>query len=224
MYPVLVLATSMVLSVALAWAFTALFISESGTMQELGMATDGAVPRGLLVSLWLPAVVAATGTIVGLLALLAPGCRQWIRWKIPVFREAGLSQFASTFALMLNQGCQPRDALELLRRLEAGRPLARDLARWQERLAAGHSRFTDMAAGAQIVPPLFVWLVASAGENWEAGFRKAAEIYQRRAAHHTEVVLYAALPVMILALGLMVVIQVVPFLLGFVRLFESLGA
>ncbi|MBN2506237.1 MAG: type II secretion system F family protein [Verrucomicrobia bacterium] len=223
-YPVLVLVTSMILSGVLAWTFTSVFLAEAGSLRELGVAASEVVPPALLISLWLPVILVTAVTIAVLLVLLLPAWRQWLQWKLPMFREASLSQFASAFALMLRQGCQPRDALDLLRRLEAGRPLGRELGSWQERLAAGHTRFSDMAAGGRIVPPLFVWLVASAGEHWEAGFRKAAEIYQRRAAHHIEVTLYAALPVMILSLGLMIVVQVGPFLLGFLRLFESLGA
>jgi hypothetical protein len=56
-------------------------------------------------------------------------------------------------------------------------------------------------------PPLFVWLVSSAGEDLAAGFQYAAEIYQGRAVHRAEVLLYAALPFMVLLLAVVVLSQ-----------------
>ena len=223
-YPVIVLVTSLVLSAALAGMYTALLFEEYGMYHEIfsldGRAQNVSVLLGLT---WLPVALTMIGAVAVAVALSVPRIRCWLRWKLPAFREASLAQFASAFAMMLSQGCQPRDALALLQRIESDQPLGAELARWQDRLAAGHARFTDMAAGAKIVPPLFVWLVASAGENWERGLRTAAELYERRAGHHIEDALYAALPVTILALGLMIVLQVYPFVAGFMRLFNALG-
>jgi type II secretory pathway component PulF len=64
-----------------------------------------------------------------------------------------------------------------------------------------------MAAGGRVFPPLFVWLVSSAGEDIASGFQHAAEIYQARAANRSEMLLYAALPVMVLALGVVILTQ-----------------
>ena len=47
-----------------------------------------------------------------------------------------------------------------------------------------------VAAGNRLIPPLFVWVVASAGEDLTAGFNRAAEIYHSRAIYRTEVALF----------------------------------
>ena len=80
--------------------------------------------------------------------------------------------------------------------------------RWESKLAEGRSRFEDISRGSKVFPPLFLWLVAS-GEDWVKGFARAAEIYQTRAAQRIDMMLYAALPVSILLLGLLIVGQVV---------------
>jgi hypothetical protein len=78
------------------------------------------------------------------------------------------------------------------------------------------SGFSKIAAGSRVFPPLFVWLVSSAGEDLPAGFNQAAQIYQDRAAHRSEILLFAALPTVVLALGFVVVTQGWLLLSGFI--------
>jgi hypothetical protein len=73
------------------------------------------------------------------------------------------------------------------------------------------------------VPPLFVWLVAGSGEDWAGGFRQAAKIYFDRARHRVEVLLYAALPVSVLGLGLLILSQVLPMARTFAGLMRSIS-
>jgi len=81
------------------------------------------------------------------------------------------------------------------------------LKRWQTKLAAGTAKFSDVAAGNRLIPPLFVWVVASAGEDLTAGFNRAAEIYHSRAIYRTEIALYSVLPIASLFLGAVVLSQ-----------------
>ena len=62
-------------------------------------------------------------------------------------------------------------------------------------------KFSEVAAGNRLIPPLFVWVVASAGEDLTAGFNRAAEIYHARAIYRTEVALFSVLPVASLVPG-----------------------
>jgi hypothetical protein len=71
---------------------------------------------------------------------------------------------------------------------------------------------------------LFIWLVASAGENLAAGFRSAAQLYFERAVHRIELILYAVLPVTVVALGVLIVLQVVPMTQLVLKLLQGLGA
>jgi type II secretory pathway component PulF len=90
---------------------------------------------------------------------------------------------------------------------EADPKTRRDLAAWKEKLAAGVTKFSAVAADAKRFPKLFAWLVSSAGEDMAAGFKRAAEIYQARATQRSEILLYAALPVMVLVLGVVILTQ-----------------
>jgi hypothetical protein len=57
------------------------------------------------------------------------------------------------------------------------------------------------------VPPLFFWLVAGQGEDFELGLTQAAQMYYQRAMYRSEVFLQTVLPVSILALGLIILVQ-----------------
>jgi type II secretory pathway component PulF len=149
--------------------------------------------------------------------------RQNLRWRIPAFKEAGLSQFASALALMLEKGCGFREAIDLLQSMEGSSSMRHELERWQTRLAAGVRSFPELAAGGKIVPPLFVWLVAGSGEDWGAGFRQAAQVYFDRAVNRVELMLYAAMPFAVLGLGLIILGQVLPMLRIFGGLFQTLS-
>jgi hypothetical protein len=94
---------------------------------------------------------------------------------------------------------------------------------WQTRLAAGYKSFPELAAGGKVFPPLFVWLVASGGENWADGFAQAAHVYYERALHRVETLLYAALPVSVLALAFLIVGQIVPMVHVFTGVMGALG-
>jgi hypothetical protein len=89
----------------------------------------------------------------------------------------------------------------------------------EQRLAAGHGKFSDLAGLRD--PPLFVWLVARGGDL--AAGQKAAEIFQGRAKHRAEMMLYSALPVSILALGIMIISQTQPVFFTLVRFMNMIG-
>jgi type II secretory pathway component PulF len=163
------------------------------------------------VTLWAPPLTLTILIIVLTLAVGFGPSRRWLRWHLPGFREASLSQFAFALELMIRGGSHLKDALELLRHLERGTALGAELARWQERIAQGHGRFETMTVDSRLFPPLFRWLVASAGEDLAAGLRRAGQTYQNRAFYYRELLVNAALPVSLIALGLMVLGQVYPF-------------
>jgi type II secretory pathway component PulF len=154
-----------------------------------------------------------------LLILIVPALRRWLQWRFPGFKEAGLSQLAWAMRVMLKGGSNLGDALGLLRGMETKSAAGKDIARWRTRLAEGHATFPEIAAGSKIVPPLFSWLVHSGDEDLSEGFRRAAEIYQARAVHRIEMLLYAVLPVSILFLGGMLFSQAYPV----IRLFVEIG-
>jgi hypothetical protein len=78
------------------------------------------------------------------------------------------------------------------------------------------------SAAGSVIPPLFIWTVAQSGEDLTAGFERAAEIYQARAAYRVEMFLYSALPCSILALGTMIIAQVQPVVAAIISFINAL--
>ena len=217
-YPLIVLLASLALSLFLASIFRTFSEEIPAGLQE--MTNPSALSGGIPVMIWMPVFVLGLLSAAALLILLVPPLRRALRWRLPGFKEAGLAQLASAMRLMLRSGTSLTQALGLLQGLEKQTPVGRDIAGWQTRLAGGHAQFSTLAGESKIVPPLFTWLVGSGGENLAEGFHRAAEIYQARAVHRVEMLLYAALPVSILFLGLMLISQAYPLM----RLFLNFGA
>ena len=210
-YPLLVLICSLGLSIFLASTFSALSEIIRGSIGGIGLPLSGApVPSQLATAiLFLPAIVLGLITIIILIFLATPPFRNWLHWKLPGFKEAQLSRFASSLGLLLKSGCPLHEALGLMQQLERGTAAGKELKRWQTSLAEGRGKFSDLAAKSKIIPPLFFWIVANEGEDWIAGLGRAAELYSGRALYRIEILLYAALPVSIILLGAIMVGQMV---------------
>ena len=206
-YPVVVLIASLVLSAFL----TVVYASLSSSIVEVAESLLEGEPFpgmtrsawGLLTLQFMPVTILGLLTCAVLVALATPAWRRWLLWRLPGFKEASLSRFASSLALLLRKGSSLGEALPLLSQLEHGTPIGHEVRQWASRLAEGRTRFADLCASSKIVPPLFQWLVAG-DEDWSKGLGRAAEVYHARAAHRIEMMLYAALPVTILLLGLII--------------------
>jgi len=179
-------------------------------------------PPGLI-GAWLAPVVLAVAVVALLVALATPRVQRALRWKLPAFKEASLTQIASALAMMLKSGVPLGSALGLVEQLERGTPAEIELARWRQRLAAGHGKFSEMAEGGKLFPPLFVWTISQSHEDLTAGFQRAAEIYQSRATYRIELLLYSALPCSVLALGLVILTQIQPLVFFFNSMMQSIG-
>jgi type II secretory pathway component PulF len=207
-YPGIVLFTSVVVAGLLALLTTHITTDASSALG--GMLPPGRGNGFLLFRVWLPVLVLGLIALVFIVLVGVRSIRHRMRWRVPGFREASLAQLASAAAMMLEKGCDAGSTFQLLAASEQGRARV-ELMKWRERLSAGTTRFLDVAKG-RLVPPLFVWLVASAGENWAAGFRRAAEVYGARAAYRIELALYAALPISILVVAAIVATEVMPIM------------
>ncbi|MEW6303684.1 MAG: type II secretion system F family protein [Verrucomicrobiota bacterium] len=218
-YPTIVLVVCLLLTLFFSYGLGALAGALPG---DAGIADEQWL-MGVRAGLWLAPGLFGAGLLVGIVALAVPQYRQALRWRLPAFKEASLSNVASTVSLLLRGGNTLKDSLELVRQMERETPAGAELAVWQERLAAGHAKVGDLAAGAQVFPPLFVWLAASGGENLAEGFTRAADIYYRRAVYRSELFLYGALPIAILFLGALVISQTAAIFQGLVRFMDMLG-
>lgn len=223
-YPVIVLAVAMAVSVLVAILFTQFSRDTLHSMSEMMPAKDPQAQWfNMMIGLWTPVILLGLLCAAVALALAVPSWRRRLKWLVPGFKEAGLSHLASAIALMLRNGCSLNQTFALLAQLETGSPTQGELARWQSRLAEGRSKFPEVAGGGQVIPPLFVWLVAASGEDWAGGFARAARVYYERAVHQVETLLYAALPVSVLALAFLIVGQILPMMRVFTNLMQTLG-
>lgn len=219
-YPMIVLVAAFSVSVFLALIFGG-FISQSG-LTEIISSFGARTPPLVSFGLWTPPVLLALALIFAGWALTSQKMRRSWRWRLPGFKEANLSQLAGSLALMLKKGGSLNDSLAVLRGLEKDSPLSSELQQWETRVASGEQKFSEVAANSKILPPLFVWMVASSGEDWSSGFARAAELYQARAIHRIETLLYAVLPVSVLAVGIIILGQFMPLIQMFIWFMNSL--
>jgi type II secretory pathway component PulF len=160
--------------------------------------------------LWVPPLLLAVVALPVLAAVTLPFFRRRLIWRLPAFREASLCRVAAALAVLLRAGSALPEALALAEQMQRGTPARADLALWQKRCSEGAGKFADVAAGSRVFPPMFVWLVAGAGEDLASGFEQAARVYKARSAYRTNVLLYAALPVSLLFIGLIILSQIYP--------------
>ncbi len=201
-YPAIVLVASLCLSLLFLSLYDQLHAAIFETLFD-GRALPAAYP-GIL---WLPICWLSASAVLFAMAVSIPSWRNWLRWRLPGFKESSLAQFASTMRLLLASGGRLREAVALLQTIEKGTELGTELDLWQQRLAAGNARIHDFAGGSRILPALFIWMVEQSGEDLAAGFKRATELYCERARYRVEMLLYAALPVAVLCLGSMIFFQ-----------------
>ncbi len=167
-YPVMVILLSLGLTAALSVIFTRFmgeFFSDLGAWQSSGAAS-------VRMAVFMPPILLAMAAAAGIAALCIPKWRARLRWRLPAFHEASLSQLASAIALALRNGTPLPEALALAETLEAHTAADKVLARWRSLVETGLGKPSQWPAERPF-PPLFLWLVQHGGEDLAAGFQKA---------------------------------------------------
>ena len=230
-YPSIVVVVAFVVSIIFycAWTF---YLHDAWNAFLFGMLEGAQLPAAtrltlpLLANLWIFPVFFGCLCAFLLAALFVPRLRESIGWRLPAFREARIAHTASTIGMLLRGGLPLPDTLGLVGDLETNSSTRDEIRRWAQNLSSGMTKFSQIASGGKVFPPLFVWLVSSTGENVAAGFQQAADIYRNRATHRSEILLFAALPISVLLLGIIILTQGWLMLSGFlifVQLLNSLG-
>jgi type II secretory pathway component PulF len=226
-YPVIVLLASVGVSGLVAFLVHTFFAAGTpdviSIFDGLGQRAPWTPAQALAVTA-LPCLLLVVLLVAALIAVSVPAARRRLRWTLPAFKETSLSNLGSTMSLVLAKGGTLGDALDLAGHLEQGTPAEAELGLWKSRLAGGQAKFADLAADSRAFPPLFVWLVAQGGEDLATGLRRAAEVYFARAMYRTDLLLYLALPVSVLTLGLMIIFQFAPVLRSMIMLMDMLGS
>jgi type II secretory pathway component PulF len=225
-YPVLVLLAAFMVSSLFYFIWGRISWGNS-LVGLVGMENLSGMPRAaapLLAHLWVFPVFFGMLFAALLAVMCLPDLRRAVSWWLPAFYESRLAHTACTLGLLLKSGIALPDAINLVGQLETHPRVRAELANWSRKLAAGVTKFSEVTTGGRMFPPLFVWLVSSAGEDLAAGFGQAAEIYQGRAAHRSEVILYSVLPVAVLTLGVIILTQGWLMLSGLLVLINLLGS
>jgi type II secretory pathway component PulF len=212
-YPLIVLSCAFLLSCFLSYILSAFIWNNLSSLVNNSVLPVSA-------GLWMSPVFIGLALTIFLVSILASSLREKLRWRLPAFHEASLARVSSAIGLMLKNGVPLDAALTLVEQLEKGTCAAEEIARWRQRLASGQGKFSELASPGRAFPPLFIWTVAQSGEDLTSGFQRAAELYQGRAAYHTELLLYSALPCSVLALAAMIIAQIQPVfatLMTFIR-------
>lgn len=221
-YPMIVLVASLALSVLVGFIYTALVRETAEGFQRNLFGPNSASTTVMIFNTWLPTMMLVVLVCGLVLASLIPACRNWMRWHLPGFKEASLSTIASSCGLMLKGGNDLNSSLSLLRDLECGTPAGTELTLWQRRLSEGNRDMTAVMAESKIFPPLFVWMIANSKDDLVGGFLRTAEIYYNRAVYRIEMILYAALPVAVLALGILILGQILPVFGALIKFMDFL--
>src|SRR5262249_42833575 len=213
-YPLIVL--------VLALGFT-VFVSLVFSHFLAGFFDQYRVPVVVFGGMWLPPFMFAILALIVFWALNSRRVRARLRWRLPAFREASLTQLASAIALMLRKGTPLAEALGLAQAMEQPSPAAEALARWRTAVEAGQGKPSQWTGSNYPFPPMFLWLIQKSDEDVAAGFQQAADIFRQRAAYRIELALYGVLPISVLFLGQMILWQVVPLLHAMTLLMNALG-
>lgn len=221
-YPVIVYGFAIIVMVAITWIANHLGNDVIGELVGGSWQASALLPQYTL-TLWLPVFWLAALGILLALAVIIPASRDWLRWRLPGFKEAHLARFASTMRLLLRGGTDLPQALTLARDMEGRGQMAREIELWQGRLAAGEGKLSRTAQPSVVFPPLFTWLIAEGGKDLADGFGRAAETFAERARYRIEMLLHAALPVAVLVLGLLILAQLTPVARALTMMLNMLG-
>jgi type II secretory pathway component PulF len=228
-YPLIVMFAAFLISTVIAFLWTCVIgPSFRDVFSGMGMILPAATlfAFATLKTIWVfPVVLGALFLLLTSIVFL-PALRGKFLWRLPAFKEATVSRIGASLALLLKNGVNLPDAVGLVEQLETSKASAADLQLWQKKLAAGSTKFSEVAAANRLIPPMFVWIVASAGEDLTAGFNRAAEVYHSRAIYRTEVALFSVLPIASLFLGTVVLSQaflVISMFLPMIAMINNLG-
>jgi type IV pilus assembly protein PilC len=209
-YPLIVMFAGFMISflIAALWNFV-IGPSFRDVFRGMDMQLPGATLFALasLQAIWAFPVVLGILFLLVLFIVFQPAMRGKFLWRLPAFKEANVARIASALTLLLKNGVSLPEAIGLVEGLEDNKRATADLQRWKEKLAAGAAKFSEIASASRAFPPMFVWIVAGAGEDLISGFRRAAEMYQSRAIYRTEVALFSVLPVASIFMGAIVMSQ-----------------
>ncbi len=231
LYPLSALFLSALLSVGLCWGVW--WISQNvlnvPSMFDGLYAPGGPGFLGLILSypttaagFLIPPVTLLGLSIAAVAVLCIPRLKNWCAWKLPAYREARLACSASVIGAALKKGVPLPDAVALAASLEGDSPGGREWASWRRAIAGGTGSVEVFAATQSTFPKAFGWMLVTSGEDLAEGFSRAADLFAARARGRTDLILQAIVPVMIVAVGMVLLMQTAP-MTQMIHVMDALG-
>ncbi|MDG2213061.1 MAG: type II secretion system F family protein [Verrucomicrobiota bacterium] len=223
-YPAITLGVMLALTLFVAYVNQNLVADMFFNDQDLSVLVSSTLnSSSSVIMLWSPVILIALLVVSFLVCLGSGRIRRSLRWQLPGFREASLSQIASTMSIMLRGGCTLDESLHMVCQMEKGNPSGVELAQWHERMAAGQGKLREIFQPGRVFPLEFIWMLGTDEEKLVRGFERTSELYYDREKQCTSMLLHGVVPIAIAVLGMVAVIQTIPLILVLTTMMEHMG-
>jgi type II secretory pathway component PulF len=223
-YPVIILVGMIILTFGVAYVnqnlIAEIFMSDPKLSVKMSSTLNSSTSA---IMIWSPVfliVILAAGFFV---CLGSGKIRRSLRWKLPGFREASLSQIASSMNIMLRGGCTLDDSLRMVQQMEKDNPAGKELAEWHQRLSGGRGKIREIIQPGKVFPHEFIWMLGADEEKLETCFERASQMYYHREKLGIQMLLQGVLPIVIVGLGAVLALQFMPLIQGLTTMMEHMG-
>ncbi len=176
-----------------------------------------------VIMLWSPVILIVLLVACFFVCLGSGKIRSSLRWKLPGFREASLSQIASSMNIMLRGGCTLDESLQMVQQMEKNNPAGKELAQWHQRLASGRGKIREIVQPGTVFPLEFVWMLGCDEERLVTGFERTSQLYYDREKQCTSMFLNGVVPIAIAVLGMVAAVQFIPLIVALTTMMEHMG-
>ena len=223
-YPAIILVVMLVLTIFVAYVNQNLVAEMFINDPEMSVLVSSTLNSfWSTVMMWSPVYLSVLLVAVFFVCLGSGKIRSSLRWKLPGFREASLSQIASCMKIMLQGGCTLDESLRLVQQMEKDNPAGEELAQWHQRLASGRGKLREIIQPGRVFPLEFIWMLGTDEEKLVRGFERTAELYYDREKQRARMLLQGVVPTAIVTLGGVAALQFIPLLQALTTMMEHMG-
>ena len=223
-YPAMILVVMVIISLGVAYVghdiIAEIFMADPETHDVMSATFNNPTSAALR---WAPVLLIVLLSLGFFTCLASAKIRRVLRWKLPGFREASLSQIASSMNVMLQGGCTLDDSLQFIQQMEKHNPAGAELAEWHKRLSSGRGKIREIARPGKVFPLEFIWMLGNSEENLAAGFERIAELFYEREQQRVRHFLVGFVPMATVVLGIVIIMQLLPIMQGAVIMMDQLG-
>ena len=224
-YPAITLVVMLALTLFVAYVNQNLVADMFFNDSELGELVSSILnSSSSVIMLWSPVILMVLLVVCFIVCLGSRKIRRYLRWKLPGFREASLSQIASCMNIMLRGGCTLDESLLMVQQMEKDSLAGEELAQWHERLASGQGKIREIAQPGKVFPLEFIWMLGTDEEKLVRGFERTAELYYDREKQRARMLLQGVVPTAIVTLGGVAALQFIPLLQALTTMMEHMGS